>query len=73
MVQVIFLQVFTASLKMSLTCYQFSHSVVSDSFATPWTAVCPASLSITNSQSLLKLMSNESVMPMLYYVMACYG
>ena len=48
---------------MSLTCYQFSHSVVSDSFATPWTAVCPASLSITNSQSLLKLMSTESVTP----------
>ena len=32
-------------------------------FATPWTAVLQASLSITNSQSLLKLMSIESVMP----------
>ena len=32
-------------------------------FATPWTATCQASLSITNSQSLLKLMSIESVMP----------
>ena len=32
-------------------------------FATPWTAVCQASLSITNSQSLPKLMSVESVMP----------
>ena len=32
-------------------------------FATPWTAVCQASLSITNSQSLLKLMSIKSVMP----------
>ena len=30
---------------------------------TPWTAVCQASLSVTNSQSLLKLMSSESVMP----------
>ena len=40
----------------------FNHSVVSDS-ATPWTAACQASLSITNSQSLLKLMSIESVMP----------
>ena len=30
---------------------------------TPWTAACQASLSITNSQSLLKLMSVESVMP----------
>ena len=32
-------------------------------FATPWTAACQASLSITNSRSLLKLMSIESVMP----------
>ena len=32
-------------------------------FATPWTAVNQASLSITNSRSLLKLMSIESVMP----------
>ena len=32
-------------------------------FATPWTAAHQASLSITNSQSLLKLMSIKSVMP----------
>ena len=32
-------------------------------FATPWTAALQASLFITNSQSLLKLMSIESVMP----------
>ena len=32
-------------------------------FVTPWTAVLQASLSITNSWSLLKLMSIESVMP----------
>ena len=47
------------------TCYysiQFSHSVVSNS-VTPWTAGCQASLSITNSWSLLKLTSIESVMP----------
>ena len=40
-------------------------------FATPWTAARQDSLSITNSQSLLKLMSIESVMPsnhlILYY------
>ena len=41
---------------------QFSHSMVSD-FATPWTAAPQASLSITNSQSLLKLMSIMSMMP----------
>ena len=32
-------------------------------FATPWTTAHQASLSITNSRSLLKLMSIESVMP----------
>jgi len=32
-------------------------------FATPWTTACQASLSITNSQSLLKFISIESVMP----------
>ena len=32
-------------------------------FATPWTAACQASLSITNYWSFLKLMSMESVMP----------
>ena len=32
-------------------------------FLTPWTAAHQASLSITNSQSLLKLISTESVMP----------
>ena len=32
-------------------------------FATPWTATCQASLSITNFCSLLKLMSTELVMP----------
>ena len=30
---------------------------------TPWTAACQVSLSITNSRSLLKLMSIKSVMP----------
>ena len=40
----------------------FSCSVVSNS-VTPWTAAHQASLLITNSQSLFKLMSIESVMP----------
>ena len=39
----------------SLSCVQF--------FGTPWTAARQASLSITNSQRLLKLMSTKSVMP----------
>ena len=37
--------------------FQFSCSVLLDS-VTPWTAACQATLSITNSQSLLKLMSS---------------
>ena len=47
---------------------QFSCSVVSDS-VTPWAAVCQASLSITNSQSLLKLMSIKSVMPSIHLIL----
>ena len=41
---------------------QFSHYHVRV-FTTPWTVARQASLSITNSQSLLKLTSIESVMP----------
>ena len=41
---------------------QFSHSVLSDS-ETLWTAARQASLSVTNCQSLLRLMFFESVMP----------
>ena len=37
-------------------------------FATPWTAACQASLSITNSQTLLKLMAIEWVMPSNYLI-----
>ena len=39
-------------------------------FATPWTATRQASLSITNSQSLLRLLSIESVMPS-YHLILC--
>ena len=42
---------------------QFSSVTRVRFFATPWTAACQASLSITNFWSLLKLMSIESVMP----------
>ena len=41
----------------------FSHSVCVQLFVTPWTTVHQASLSFTISQSLLKLMSIDSVMP----------
>ena len=54
----------------SLQLVQFSHSVVSDS-ATSWAAAHQASLSITNSQSLLKLMSIKSVMPSNHLILCC--
>ena len=50
---------------------QFSCLVVCDS-ATPWTTARQASLSITNSQSLLKLMSIESVMPSIHLILCCF-
>ena len=40
-------------------------------FATQWTAACQASLSITNSQSLLKLISIELVMPSNHLILCC--
>ena len=40
-------------------------------FANPWTAACQTSLSITNFQSLLKLMSIESVMPSNHLILCC--
>ena len=38
---------------------------------TPWTAACQASLSITNSKSLHKLMSTGSVMPSNHLILCC--
>ena len=40
-------------------------------FATPWTSARQASLSITNSRSLLKLMCVESVMPSNHLILCC--
>ena len=47
----------------SLSCVQL--------FATPWIAARQASLSNTNSQSLLKLMPIESVMPSSHLILCC--
>ena len=52
----------SATKLLALLCFSSVHSVGSDS-ATPWTTAHQASLSIYNSQSLLKLMSIKSVMP----------
>ena len=40
-------------------------------FVTPWTAACQASLSFTVSQSLLKLMSIELMMPSNHFILCC--
>ena len=40
-------------------------------FATPCTAACQSSLSITNSRSLLKFMSIQSVMPSNHFILCC--
>ena len=55
------------SIKYSLSSVQsLSHVWL---FVTPWTTACQVSLSITNSQSLLKLISIESVMPSNHYIL----
>ena len=61
--------IFLSSLRFTLETAQvpfsllFSHSVISDSFETPWSVAYQASLSFSISQSLLKLMSIELMMP----------
>ena len=54
-----------ASLQLLFCCSDVSES------ATPWTAALQASLSITISQSLLKLMSIKSVMPCNHLILCC--
>ena len=57
---------------MGYSLVQSSHSVVSNSLRPHgWTAACQASLSITSSWSLLKLMSTESVMPSNHLILCC--
>ena len=62
------------SITFIMLCIQFS-SVQSLSrvqlFATPWITARQGSLSITNSWSLPKLMSNESVMPSNHLIFCC--
>ena len=56
-------------LRIALYCQvQFSRVRL---FATPWTTARQASLSITNAQSLPKLMSIESVMPSNHLILCC--
>ena len=54
--------------EMSQSVQLFSHVRL---FVTPWIAARQDSLSITNSQSSLKLKSNESVMPSSHLILCC--
>ena len=56
---------------VSFTSVQFSHSSHVWLFATPRTVAGQASLSITNSRSLLKLMSIKSGMPFNHLILCC--
>ena len=70
-IQIIFFKKWILLLRMYL--YKHQSSSVAQLcwlFATPWTVACQASLSITNSQSLLK-MSIESVMPSNHLILCC--
>ena len=55
---------------MMLSSLQFQLSIMSNS-AIPWIAACQPSLSITSSQSLLKLMCIESVMLSNHLILCC--
>ena len=54
---------FSFSSVQSLSCVRL--------FVTPWITACQVPLSITSSQSLLKLMSIESVMPSIHLILCC--
>ena len=61
-----------------MTWYYVSDQIRSDqslslvqAFAIPWITACQASLSITNSQSSLRLMYIESVMPSSHLILCC--
>ena len=54
--------------KLSSSVHSLSHVRL---FATPWTTAHQASLPITKSQSLLKLLSIESVMPSNHLILCC--
>ena len=58
------LGLFSIIVVQSLSCVQL--------FVTPWTAACQASLFVTSSWSLLKLMSIDLVMPSNHLVLCCH-
>ena len=69
---VCYLLLFLAAFNILFLCFSSVQSLSHVRlFATPWTAACQASLSITSSQSLPKLMSIESVMPSNHLIVCC--
>ena len=58
-----FFFIFSVSSVQSFSCVRL--------FVTPWITACQASLSITNSRSLLKLMPIKSVMPPSHLILCC--
>ena len=57
---------------LCLLLFLFSHSFMYNSLWVPWTKTHQGSLSFTISQSLIKLMSTESVMPSNHLVLCCH-
>ena len=57
------------SVRNSACCCYCSVTQLCPIFETPWTAACQASLSFTLSQSLLKLMSSELMMPSDHFIL----
>ena len=57
-------------ISFGISSVQFSHSAVSD-FLQHWMGAYQASLSITNSRSLLKPLSIESVKPSNHFILQC--
>ena len=68
---ILFVLVFKKKIQPEFTQYSLQSLNHVWLFATPWTAAHQASLSITNSQSLLKLMSIELVMPSNHLILYC--
>ena len=69
------MEMFAHSIWVSFPLFLFHGSVqllsLVQLFVTPWTAASQASLSITNSRNLLRLMSTESAMPFNHLILYC--
>ena len=63
--------IFKSYLKLFMNIVQFSSAAQWCLFANPWLAARQSSLSITNSQSLLKFMSIELMMPSNHLILCC--